>query len=322
MTLHKDMTNHPTDSVLKDLHLPGYSVADSAARVAITTMQAGDLCYQQDEQAYYLYDGSNWKPISSVSITLSDGQIAFGDSSGNIIGSAALKWDTAAERIIVEGSAIGLDGKAEVGEGFGYFYLYGLQPFLQGFRANGSQGSESAVQSGDLLFRISAAGYGATGWSGARARLNFVALEDWTDTDQGAGGALQGTPLGSTTPVDVFSWDGESITAEKFFSLGSPVQVTIAAGEITVSRSYHTVATEGGASTDDLESINGGHDGHILVLRADGNEVVVKHGIGNIMLDGQMDVTLDNDADTVMLMYDDGSGMWLELSHSDNDIAP
>ena len=55
-------------------------------------------------------------------------------------------------------------------------------------------------------------------------------------------------------------------------------ELTISSGEITVTGVYHTVDTESDDATDDLETINGGADGQILVLRAedDARNVVIK----------------------------------------------
>lgn len=63
-------------------------------------------------------------------------------------------------------------------------------------------------------------------------------------------------------------------------------EVTIASGAIDVHSSRHIVDTEGSASTDDLDTINGLQDGEIVILSpANGaRDVVVKNGTGNITL--------------------------------------
>lgn len=95
---------------------------------------------------------------------------------------------------------------------------------------------------------------------------------------------------------------------------------TIASGAITVAEySLYSVDTEGGAATDDLDTINGGsYDGQILVLRAanSARDVVLKDGSGNLRLVG--DFTLTNSQDRIMLMYDGTN--WCELSRSDNSL--
>lgn len=64
---HNAITNDPLLLNLHGLHLPGYSVANSTARGAITTANAGDLCYQQDTNVYYVYNGSTWTAIATSS---------------------------------------------------------------------------------------------------------------------------------------------------------------------------------------------------------------------------------------------------------------
>lgn len=92
--------------------------------------------------------------------------------------------------------------------------------------------------------------------------------------------------------------------------------LTIASGAITKTKSIHTVDTEAAAATDDLDTINGGADGDLLVLRAanSARTVVCKDGTGNLKLAG--DFSLDNTEDTITLLFDGTN--WHELSRSDN----
>jgi hypothetical protein len=96
-----------------------------------------------------------------------------------------------------------------------------------------------------------------------------------------------------------------------------PSEVTISSGAITVYRMFHIVDTEGGAATDDLDTINGTVSGNILVLRSSTGTrtVVVKDGTGNLKLNG--DFSMDKSSDTIALIFDGNS--WLELSRSNND---
>ena len=98
-------------------------------------------------------------------------------------------------------------------------------------------------------------------------------------------------------------------------------ELTIATGAITVGfRSHYTVATEGGASTDDLLNINGGVDGMRIVLQAasGANTVVLRDNVeGNIRLDSDTDKkSLDNGFDAIELVY--RAGIWSQLSFSNN----
>jgi len=76
----------------------------------------------------------------------------------------------------------------------------GTAPDVAGVRARGTEGSPSAVLSGDVLMQLHGYGYGATGYSsGARSALALAAAENWTDTAQGTQITFATTPTGSTS---------------------------------------------------------------------------------------------------------------------------
>jgi len=88
-------------------------------------------------------------------------------------------------------------------------------------------------------------------------------------------------------------------------SLSTSPTLTISSGAITVTRSRHFVDTEAAASYDDLDTINGGVEGDVLVLESviSTRVVVVKNGTGNIFLNG-MDVFLDDERKALTLLFD------------------
>ena len=92
--------------------------------------------------------------------------------------------------------------------------------------------------------------------------------------------------------------------------------LVISGGEITVTQSFHKVDTEGGVATDDLDTINGGVDGMILILRSldDKRDVTVREWFGNLNING--DFTLLNRAYRIVLQYDAQLNQWCELSRS------
>lgn len=98
-------------------------------------------------------------------------------------------------------------------------------------------------------------------------------------------------------------------------ALGSPSELTISSGAITVTTSYHRVDTEGDAASDNLDTINGGVAGMLLVVRTahDDRDVQILHGTGNILLDGSTDRTLTVTGMTFHCIYDSILGKWLEL---------
>ena len=76
--------------------------------------------------------------------------------------------------------------------------------------------------------------------------------------------------------------------------------------------------TQGGAATDDLDTINGGSDGDLLILSTLDNarDVVVKHNTGNILLSGAADRTLSNVNKRLVLLYDSTAAAWVEWNNS------
>lgn len=105
-----------------------------------------------------------------------------------------------------------------------------------------------------------------------------------------------------------------------FLNVPTPENIIISSGIISVTQSYHTVSTEGDASSDDITDILDDRSNihEILVLRAASSTktVVLKDSVGNLRLAG--DCTLDNRDDTITLI---GNGLlWYEIARSNNDV--
>lgn len=118
--------------------------------------------------------------------------------------------------------------------------------------------------------------------------------------------------VGST---DTPSFSGVNLAGGKL-NIGSPVELTIATGEITITQSNHTIDTESDASSDDLDTIHGGVEGDLLYLRATSGArtVVVKSGTGNIFMGG--DFSMNSALDTLLLRY--ASNLWVRDSNANN----
>jgi hypothetical protein len=111
---------------------------------------------------------------------------------------------------------------------------------------------------------------------------------------------------------------------------GTSTALTISAGVITLTNnsSSYTLDTEGAASSDDLDTINGGQDGQVIFLRSANNarNVVLKHATGNIFnpqINSQnnaanRNITLDLTTDFVCLRYDSALAYWINISSSFN----
>jgi hypothetical protein len=122
------------------------------------------------------------------------------------------------------------------------------------------------------------------------------------------------------------AWIGDWTTKEKtgsrkhYYAYNTRAEdaVVISSGEITIVGGYVSVDTESSASSDDLDTINGGQNLQRVILTAvdSARTVVVKHGTGNIYLDGGADFSLDHIRDKVELIKE--FGVWVELSRSTN----
>lgn len=90
-----------------------------------------------------------------------------------------------------------------------------------------------------------------------------------------------------------------------FLNIGAPSTVEILAGVISVTRSHHLVDTEGLAAADNLDTINGGSIGDILVLRAvsTSRKPTLRDNVGNIRCGG--DFTLANTSAVAVLILED-----------------
>lgn len=110
-------------------------------------------------------------------------------------------------------------------------------------------------------------------------------------------------------------FDGR-VTMKGFLNFGAKTILTISDGVITPTKSYHAVDTEGGAATDDLDTITATTTGDILFLQTNSSarDVVVKHATGNIFCGS--DRTLNNVADRIGFMCDGAN--WHMISYADN----
>jgi hypothetical protein len=82
--------------------------------------------------------------------------------------------------------------------------------------------------------------------------------------------------------------------------------VTVSSGAIAVTQSLHIVD-----SSEDLNTISGGENNQVLLIRAaDTASFTVKHGIGNILTGGS-DIVLDNVEKYLFFIYDPAQSKWV-----------
>lgn len=114
----------------------------------------------------------------------------------------------------------------------------------------------------------------------------------------------------------------DDVVVSKFLKL-TISDATISSGAITATTSRVRLDTEGAAATDDLDTINGGEDGALIILSTNNSarDVVVRHlggGTGNIRLDGAADYTIPNTSSRLTLMYNSAQAIWAEIARSTN----
>ena len=92
---------------------------------------------------------------------------------------------------------------------------------------------------------------------------------------------------------------------------------TIASGTLAVTTDHTRVATEGGASTDDVTQITQEVGGEILTFRSNNaSQDPTFKDTGNILMAG--DFTLDGNQDIFCCVEDSGLASPMEISRSDN----
>lgn len=124
------------------------------------------------------------------------------------------------------------------------------------------------------------------------------------------------TFAGAVTFSSTVSISGSALTLGRL-ALSAGSELTIASGTITATASHHIIDTEGDASTDDLDTINGAITGGFLILQlANASRVVtVKDGVDNIDLGGS-DYTFSGLGDTLTLFYDNANSTWVKIGQS------
>jgi hypothetical protein len=153
---------------------------------------------------------------------------------------------------------------------------------------------------------------------------------DWVDRSVTLAGVFQKTGYSFDADVVHVIWPAQGLGDYKHvawpielldceggeLNIGSKSELTIASGVVTKTGSYHRIDTESDASTDDLDTINGGTEGDILVLspQTGARDVVVKDNTGNMQCNG--DFTMTSVQDTIVFIFSGNN--WLELSRSDN----
>lgn len=174
--------------------------------------------------------------------------------------------------------------------------------------------------------------------SGGGSIVVTMAADVKSDGYMNIGGIIYETPAAGDVDVtdnvplflssDLTKQDSFTVHAEVgMLTFGTNWFLEVASGAIDISgsaasrvkrRTRIKVGTEGTAATDDLDTINGGQDGDILIVSSfvDGQATTLKNNTGNLKIGA--DFTLATTADRILLMYDSGLSKWVQISRSTN----
>ena len=162
--------------------------------------------------------------------------IAYAGTDGNITSDGAFFYYDASQRGIVSksntgGPSLNFDG---------YSDTLTNNPFFLGRAAGGTKDAPTQALTGKNLMRFSAAGYGATGFSGSTGRLDFTATEDHTDANHGTEINLWSTPKLSATAVKRATLQDDGLFRMAF---GGAINRNQASGDITIPDGYSMVVS-------------------------------------------------------------------------------
>jgi len=126
-----------------------------------------------------------------------------------------------------------------------------------------------------------------------------------------------------TFGTQTISQTGGRFTQNGWMSIGAGAAATIASGVAAVTRTCMILDTEGGAATDDLDSVTGGTAGDILVIRtaSSNRDITVKHsagagGAGTFRLNSATDKVLSSAFDVIW--FENRGGLWCQVAFGDN----
>jgi hypothetical protein len=170
-----------------------------------------------------LYDVRQFIGGSSGNLpTLSNNKVVITDTNGNLSTDTSLLWNSTQDVLSVGNAADAVpitvvsDANnliavaADQSSPSLNLFSWGtnVAGYITGWRANGTKTSPSAVNSGDVLFRLRAKGHNGTDWTESKAVINIKADENWTSTGNGTSLNVQLTPNGTTSPQTVMSLNG------------------------------------------------------------------------------------------------------------------
>ena len=179
--------------------------------------------------------------------------------------------------------------------------------------------NDTSVAADQVLSAIRATGNDSDGTIQETASIEFAA-----DLDHGTGDKPGRITLKTTSDGGSSSSEAVRISSAGATTLTGPVifdrsVLTIASGAITVTKTYHTIIGEGSAN-DDLDIINGGTQGQLLILQSHENDQITLRdhstagGSGNLKINSETVMIDQTKTDTITLIYN--GTHWCQISAS------
>ena len=155
-------------------------------------------------------------------------------------------------------------------------------------------------------------------YSTARTRLGVGSNDQVLTAD-----SAQATGLKWATPSGITASSTDTFTNKTYTNLKmkTAVELTISSGSVVRTQMWHTIDTEGDASSDDLTNATGGATGELLYLESvnSGRDVTIKDSAGSAgAFRTAGDFTLAQTLDTFTCMNYAIADEWLEISRSTN----
>lgn len=164
-----------------------------------------------------------------------------------------------------------------------------------------------------------------------KAGNNWYVLDSsGTETLLGGGSGLPVHTHANNTQGGQIDWDdvwsdavhdhsaagegGQNLRSIQELEFDNYSELTIAAGAVTRTQVYHSIDTEAGAATDDLDTINGGAEADLLITRQDNDARNVKYTVnGNLEIPSGIDIYSDLASHALGWIYDGQN--WLNFAN-------
>lgn len=102
--------------------------------------------------------------------------------------------------------------------------------------------------------------------------------------------------------------------------LVAPTAVTIAGGVLTVTQTRHKVVNEGGAGTDNVDTITGTMDVLMLQQNSPGQTIVFKHNTGNLLFEDNRDFKISDQNPVAIFHREPTSGKWSSINRNTGSL--